>query len=616
LEAGVGFSTSYPGTPASEIGDTFAKTAKENGIYFEWSTNEKTALEAAAGAAFSGIKSMVSFKHYGLNVALDSLLPLTYLECPLVVVFADDPGSWSSIQTEQDSRWFALMGKIPMFEPADASEAKAMTVKAFEIAWKFKLPVFIRMTTRVSYSKSAVILGTIPKTRATQAEQSSAGEKSWIFQLQNSQRILDVPSRNKISAWEANFKRGFETGSAVTVARHRKLLDKIEKIKLLAEKSEFNFADSGKSDIGIVTSGVSYLYAKEALNELGTNLPILKLGFTWPFPCKILKSFVRNLKQVIVIEELEPFLEDEVRENTHLKVYGKDIFPEYGEIKPEEAIIGIAKVLNKQIPKNLQDGMKSFNAGKVPERTPLWCAGCPHRATFYAIKTNIGTDKIFGGDIGCYLLGAYKPYAMYDFILSMGASVGVSHGIAKATGKKPVVFIGDSTFFHAGIPALINMVYNKADALVVVLDNRITAMTGQQPNPGMGLTGMGEATKAIAIEDIARACKSDFVKVTNVWNYKQLCKDVRESYEKKGVSVLVAKGECRLLTVRKMAREGKQLMKFEIDAQSPKLDELKEFSCPAISKSNGKWTIDKRLCWGCSVCMQLFPDCIRVRHDE
>jgi len=581
LEAGVGFSASYPGTPASEIGDVFSKVAKENSIYFEWSVNEKTALEAAAGAAFSGVKSIVSFKHYGLNVALDSLLPLTYLECPLVVVIADDPGSWSSIQTEQDSRWFALQGKIPMFEPSDAAEAKAMTIKAFEIAWKFKIPVIIRMTTRVSYSKSSVTVGAIPKTMAT-----------------------------------ANFRRGFETGSCVTIARHRKLLDKIEKIKSLVEKSEFNFADSGKGGIGIVTSGVSYLYAKEALNELSVSMPILKLGFTWPFPCGTLNSFAKNLKEVVVVEELEPFLEDEVRENVHLKVYGKDIFPEYGEIKPEEVIIGLSKVLNRQIPKNMRENIKTFSPEKVPARTPLWCAGCPHRSTFYAVKKVIGTDRVFGGDIGCYLLGAYKPYAMYDFIISMGASIGVSHGISKVTGKKPVVFIGDSTFFHAGIPALINMVYNKSDALIIVLDNRITAMTGHQPNPGMGLTGMGEVTKSIAIEDIAAACKADFVKTTNVWNFKQLCKDVRESYEKKGVSVLVAKGECRLLTIRKLARAGKSFPRFEIDFQNSKLDELQEFSCPAIGKSSGKWSIDRRLCWGCSVCMQLFPDCIRVRNEK
>ena len=262
--------------------------------------------------------------------------------------------------------------------------------------------------------------------------------------------------------------------------------------------------------------------------------------------------------------------------------------------------------------KELKENIKNFDSSEIEKRIPFFCPGCPHRATFYAVKKVLGKDKIFGGDIGCYMLGAYEPFKIHDFIISMGASIGVSHGISKATGKKPVVFIGDSTFFHAGMPALLNLVYNKADALVVIMDNRWTAMTGHQPNPGTGLTAMGEVAKQVDVEEIARACKVDFVKTSNVYNFNQLCKDIKEAYNKKGVSVIVAKGECRLAAVRRLVRRGIALPKFVISKQNPKLNELAEFGCPAIKKEKGKWVIDQDLCWGCSVCKQMFPECIKV----
>jgi len=570
LESGVGFVSTYPGTPASEIGDCFAKIAKDAGIYFEYSANEKTALESAAGAAFSGVRSIFPTKHYGLNVASDSLLPLATFECPIIIAVADDPGSWSSIQAEQDSRWYGRLAKIPVLEPSDSQEAKDMTKLAFELADKYKIPVILRLTTRICYGKSSVSSGNIKK-----------GKTKGIFK-----------------------KGWFKLGTQETIERHKKLLEKIGKIKSLSEKSCLNFAEKGEGKTGIIASGISYNYAKEAMQELGVKLPILKIGFSYPFPENKARDFMKNLDEIIVIEELDPILENEIMKITSKKIYGKNIFPETGELKPEHVLEGIAQVLKKPI--------KKFQKVDAPKRTPLFCAGCPHRPVFYAVEKTLGKNKIFGGDIGCYMLGAFEPYKIHDWIVSMGASIGIGHGVSKATGEKPVIFIGDSTFFHAGIPALLSLVYNKADALIIVQDNRLTAMTGHQPNPGTGITGMGEPSKTISINEIAKACQADFVKTSSVWNFSQLCRDIQEAYYAKGVSVLVAQGECRLFNVRQLAREGKSWPRFQIIKQNPKLNELAKFNCPAIQKQKGKWLIDKKLCWGCTVCKQLFPDCIEV----
>ncbi len=568
LESGLGFAFSYPGTPATEIGEVFAEIAKEAGIYFEWSVNEKIALEAAAGAAFSGVKSIVSVKHYGLNVALDSLLPLVYLSCPLVVVVTDDPGCFSSIQTEQDSRWFSKLGKIPVLEPSNSQEAKEMTKEAFRIAWLYRIPVIIRINTRVCYSRSMVDFDSIVK-----------------------------PAKGKFKKFE------FKLGSGRTVELHRKLLEKISAIEKLSESSKLNFTEKGSSMTGIITTGVNYLYAKEALEKLGLNLPLLKIGLSYPFPKNLAKSFLKNLGQAIIIEDLDPFIEEEIKKLSPVRIHGKSIFSEAGELKPEHVLEGIAKVLGVKLPKPPEI--------EVEKRLSFLCPGCPHRSTLYAVKKTLGR-KIFSGDIGCSMLGIFSPLEMQDFVVSMGASVGIGHGISKTSKEKPVIFIGDSAFFHAGMPALLNLVYNNADALVIVVDNRWTAMTGHQPNPNTGINAMKEEAKSVDIEEIAKSLKVDFVKSSNVFSFDQLCRDIKEAYGVKGVSVLVAKGECRLVTVRNSARNGVMLPKFEIAKQDSKLEELKNFGCPAIQKENGKWLIDRDLCWGCTICKQIVPSCIEI----
>ena len=574
LEAGVGYAASYPGTPASEIGDLFSAIAKETGIYFEWSVNEKVALEGAAGAAFSGVKALASMKHYGLNVASDSLFPLAYLECPLVVVVADDPGSWSSVQTEQDTRWFSKAAHIPTLEPSNSQEAKDMTTLAFELSEKYKIPSLVRLTTRVCYSRSLVNFNKPKKSRK-----------------------------------KGNFvKKKFKLSSAQTIALHKRLLEKLKKIKKEVENSKFNIIEKGKGKTGVITSGISYEYVKEALQELNIKIPLLKLGFTYPFPSDKVRNFLKNLESVIIVEELDPIIENEVKKFSKINIYGKEFFSETGELNPESVLISLSKILHKKIDGN---SYNIKNYGLIEKRVPFFCPGCPHRAIFYAVKKTLG-KKIFGGDIGCYMLGVYSPFWMQDFVTSMGASIGISHGISKVSREKPVIFIGDSTFFHAGMPALLNLVFNKAQALVIVLDNRWTAMTGHQPHPGTGITGMQEKTKEVNIEEVAKAFGVDFVKTSNVWNFNQLCKDLKEAYNVDGVSVVVVRGECRLAFMRKAVRKGIKIAIFKIKKQDKKLDELTNFGCPAIMKVRGKWKIDKNLCWGCTICKQLFPDLIEV----
>ena len=586
LESGLKYAASYPGTPASEIGNLLAKVAqKKKSIYFEFGANEKLALESAAGAAFSGLPSLVGIKHYGLNVALDSLLPLVYLECPLVVVVADDPGCWSSVQTEEDTRWISYLGKIPTLEPSDSQEAKEMTKFAFKMSRKYKIPFLIRLTTRVSHTRSKVQLSP----------------------------LKDSPIKAKF------VKKDFTIGSSQTVHLHQKLLEKIEKIKKeIGEKSFWNYLDGDFSSnrIGALASGVSFFYLKEARERLKVNFPILKIGFSYPFPEKKVAEFIKHLRTLLVVEEIDDILESKIREiaktiNPNLKILGKNVLPRVGEMKPESVIRELAKIFKKKVPQEIAFNQKNFSKAKLPKRLPTFCSGCPHRATFWAVRTALGKKRIFLGDIGCYLLGALPPYQMSDLIVAMGAGMGIGHGISKASKKKPVIFIGDSTFFHAGLSALASLVYNQSNVLVIILDNRVTAMTGHQPHPGSGYTARGNLTKEIKIEDIARAMKVDKVEVAHVYNFQETVRKIKELDKVKGVSVLVARGECRLLTIRKLSQKNISLPRFKIVKQSPQLEKLKDFGCPAIKKKNNNYYIDENFCWGCGFCQQIFPDKIK-----
>jgi len=512
LEAGVNFVSTYPGTPASEIGDTFFKIAKKVGVYFEYSTNEKVALEAGIGASFSGLKTLVAMKNFGLNVCLDSLFPLTYTgtKGPMVIVVADDPSCYSSAQSEENSRGLVLATHIPTLEPSDPQECKDFTKLAFQISEKFKIPVMIRTTTRVAHQKMPVKLGKI----------TFPGNVVGKF-VKDPKKFVTLPPR--------------------VLEMKKELLTKIEKIKEFSEKSKTNFVDGKTSrPIGIITSGISYLYVREALKELNLNLPVLKLGFFYPLPEEKIKDFIKGLKKVLIVEELEPYLEKEVERlakeaNCKLKVVGKQLIPEVGELKPEIVTLALAKFTNAKY-----SILNTKYQIPFPKRFPQLCLGCPYWLVISAIKKAVDLKKvIFGGEIGCYMLFGNSPINLQDYLSCMGSSVGIAHGIKKATGQKIITFVGDSSFFHAGIPALINTVFNKSNPLIIILENRTTAMTGHQPHPGAPVIPNG-----IKIEEIVRACGVKNLKAIDPINQKEFIATIKEFLNKKETSVIIVQRPC------------------------------------------------------------------------
>jgi indolepyruvate ferredoxin oxidoreductase alpha subunit len=520
LEAGVQFVSTYPGTPASEIGNTFFRVAKKARVYFEFSANEKVALEAGVGASFSGLKTLVAMKNFGLNVALDSLLPFIYTgtKGPTVIVVADDPSCHSSAQSEENSRAISHLAHIPTLEPSGPQECKDFVKLGFQISEKFKIPVLIRETTRVAHQRGVVKLGKLAPHRTY----SGAGF------IKDSKRFVTLPPR--------------------VLEMKKELLEKIKKLQDVSEKSPVNYLwlkpGINQQKVGIITSGVSYLYVRETLKELNLNLSVLKLGFFYPLPEKKIKNFIKNLKKVLIVEELEPYLEKEVERlakdaNCKLKVIGKELLPEVGELKPEQVISAISKFANCKL--KIENSFKIENLKlKIPKRFPQLCPGCPYWLVFGAVKKAAGTKKVvFGGDIGCYMLAGFPPHFLQDYLSCMGSSIGIAHGIKKSTNQKLITFIGDSTFFHSGIPALINTVFNRSNPLIIVLDNQTTAMTGLQPHPGAPSTPNG-----IKIEDIIKACGVKNWKVIDPINQKEFVQVVKNFLNKKEVSVIIARRPC------------------------------------------------------------------------
>ena len=511
LESGVQFVSTYPGTPASEIGNTFYQIAKKTGVYFEFSINEKVALEAGIGASFSGLKTLVAMKNFGLNVALDPLFPFVYTgsKGPTVIVVADDPSCHSSAQSEENSRGLALTTHIPTLEPADPQECKDFVKLAFQISEKFKIPVMVRLTTRVAHQKMPVKLGKWKKNTSIKGK----------F-IKDYKKFVTLPPR--------------------VLEQKSELLEKIEKIRLFAEKQtvqgEASHSGGEASRTGIVASGVGFLYVKEALKELDLKLPILKLNFFYPLPEKKIKKFIKGLKKVLIVEELEPFLEKETERlakeaNCKLKVSGKDLLPEVGELKPGVVTQAIAKFTNKKF--NIPHS--TFNI-PVIKRFPQLCPGCPYWFVFNGLKKAVDPKQVvFGGDIGCYMLAGLPPHLIQDYLSCMGSSIGIAHGIKKATSQKVITLIGDSTFFHAGIPPLINTVFNKSNPLIIILNNQTTAMTGHQPHPGVN---------GIEIEKVVRGCGVKNVKVIDPIQQKEFIKTVKEFLNKKEVSVIIARHPC------------------------------------------------------------------------
>jgi indolepyruvate ferredoxin oxidoreductase alpha subunit len=541
IEAGIDFVSTYPGTPASEIGNVFYRIQKEvkkfnPNFHFEFSTNEKVAMEAAAGAAFSGLRSLVAFKHFGMNVASDFLLTLAYsgIKGGMVILVADDPSCWSSAQSEQNTRFYAQMAHLPLLEPSEPQECKDFTKFAFELSEKFKIPVIIRHTTRVSHQSAPVFLGKIER------------EKREAKFFKDPNQFSTMPPR--------------------VLEMKKELFEKIEKIKEIAEKSKINKVYQGKSSLGIIASGVSFLYAMEALKELNLKLPVLKLGFIYPLPENLIKNFIKNLKKVLIVEELEPYLEREVKilakdANPKLKIFGKEkepieggriwkerkaILPVVGELKPEYVLLAIARFSGKKLKFDFKKHLEKFLKIKVPPRFPIFCPGCPYWFIFSAIKKVVPLENvIFGGEIGCYMMASHPVVKLQDYLYCMGSSAGVAHGISKMTKQKVICFIGDSSFFHAAIPALINTVFNKSNPLIIVFDNQTTAMTGHQPHPGVGKKPEENGVEPIKIEKIVEACGVKNLRmIDQVAQQEEFQKAIKEFLEKDEVSVIVARHPC------------------------------------------------------------------------
>jgi len=594
VEAGVQVATSYPGTPSSEILEAIASVSRKLGIYAEWSTNEKVAFEGAIGAAISGLRAISSMKHVGVNWAADPLFSvnLTGVVGGLVLVTADDPGAYAS-QNEQDNRFYALATDLLMLEPADVQEAKEMTVKAFDLSEELEVPVMLRLTARICHARADVILGPIRK------EKRQA-------------KFKKTPNRWVMMAGRSR-------------PRHKWLHDKLARAEAMVEALPFNRLEIGGKELGIITSGVTYGYVKEAVTKLKLEdkVSILKVG-TYPLPRASVKELLGLVKTVLVFEEVEPIIEQYVKtvafdEKKDTKIKGRltgDVQRQW-DLDVDLVIESLSRTMNigsNPVSAERQT-MLQHAAEATPPRPLALCAGCPHAATYYALKRAVYKlakgPAVYSGDIGCYTLGANLPIDMQDTNYCMGASIGVGCGFSQAGVKEPIVAtIGDSTFLHSGIPPLINAVYNKAKLTVVVFDNRATAMTGFQPHPGTGVTATGEKTQPISIENVARACGAGFVEVVDPHHVEDAIGVMHRGLSHDGVSVIVSRGQCVRDVVRDARKKGVATERYEVDwnrCNGCKVC-INMFGCPALTPNEAKKVeIDHVLCAGCGVCVQVCP---------
>lgn len=553
-EAGVSVVASYPGTPSTEITENIVKF---DDIYVEWSPNEKVAAEVAIGASIGGARSMSCMKHVGMNVMADPLFTISYIGTNggLVFCVADDPGMHSS-QNEQDSRHYAKASKTVMLEPSDSRECKDFTKLAYEISEKFDTPVILRLSTRVSHSQGLV------EEEERQTVELKPYEK-------NIRKNVMMPGNAKL--------------------RHIVVEDRMKALAEYAETCPINTVEENKSEIGVITSGISYMYAKEAL---GDKVGYLKLGMVYPLPEKLIRDFAAKYKKVYVIEELDPIFEEYCK-SLGIEVIGKDVFTLLGEYTP--AMIKKA-ILGEDAPQ-----FETIDE-EIPGRPPVMCAGCPHRGTFYVLSK---MGLTVSGDIGCYTLGAVAPLASVDTTVCMGASVSGAMGMAKARGvefnKKLVAVIGDSTFMHSGITGLVDIVYNKGNNTVIILDNSITGMTGHQDNPTTGYTIRKEPTRQVNLVALAKAVGVQRVEVVDPFDTAGFEKVLKTELEAEEPSVIIAQRPCALLKTVKYTGH------CTITDKCKKCRKCMKLGCPAISVKDGTICIDKTQCNGCGLCVNVCP---------
>jgi indolepyruvate ferredoxin oxidoreductase alpha subunit len=576
-EAGVRVAAAYPGTPSTEI---LENLAKYDGVYSEWAPNEKVALDVAIGAAYAGSRAMAVMKHVGLNVAADAFFyaSMTGMEAGLVLVCADDPNMYSS-QNEQDNRNYAKFARVLCLEPSDSQEAKDMVGVALDMSEQFDSPVMLRVTTRISHSDTLVELGQragVPPEAAESAE----------YRIDRTKYVM-VPG---------NARR-----------RHPVVEERIEKVKGFAETFSYNRVEVGDTSLGIVAGGVAYQYAREVFPEAS----FLKLGMTYPLPERMVRDFAGQVDRLVVVEELDPFIENEIK-LMGIQVEGKSIFPICGELDPtivRQCALEAGLLPPPPRAEGTEGGQQQV---KLPARPPLLCPGCPHRGLFTVTNK---LKLVVNGDIGCYTLGFLPPLSALHSCGCMGASIGVAHGVSKAgIAQKHVAVIGDSTFFHTGMPALLNVAYNQSDTVVIIVDNRTTAMTGHQQHPGTGTTLMGQPTYAVEFADLARAMGIGRVHTVDPYDLKAVEAALRDCLDNDGPAVVVSRRECALLPAAR-----RQWMALAVNAERCNGCGLCfQVGCPAIVKSEAadetsvdertgraKARIDPLLCTGCEVCAQV-----------
>jgi indolepyruvate ferredoxin oxidoreductase alpha subunit len=571
-EAGVRFAAAYPGTPSTEI---LENLSTYSGVIAEWASNEKVALDSAIGASFAGVRAMASMKHVGVNVAADSLMSVSYtgVNSGLVVVSADDPGCWSS-QNEQDNRQYARFGKFPCVDPSDSQEAKDFTEFAFSLSERFNTVVMVRTTTRISHSKSAVEMEP-PELRDVAPQPLPDFER-------RPERYVVIPAHAR--------------------QLHPIVEERMEALESYAEECPLNRIEWGDKRIGVITGGIAYQHAREVFD----GYSFLKLGMSYPIPKATICRFCEQVGRVVVVEELDPFWEDQIRA-MGIEVIGKEVFPMTGEFTLERVR---AAALRAGLPVGEPPELGNVERVNAPPRIPALCPGCPHRAAFYSAQKQ---KLLIPGDIGCYTIGVLPPFNAMDTCISMGASIGVAHGIRQAgNSQKSIAVIGDSTFFHTGLPALANSIYNRVPITTVILDNHTTGMTGGQGNPGSGVAAQKErAAQQIDIEAVVKAMGVEAVWKVDALDVKAVDRAIKDAVAyQEGPAVVIVNGEC-------VMNEGYQRSTVvTVDLEICNGCGLCfRVGCPAILKSEEvdektqrpKAEIDPLLCTGCEVCLQVCP---------
>lgn len=562
-EAGCHVASAYPGTPSTEILENFALY---EGVYAEWAPNEKVGFEVASGASIGGARVLTTMKHVGLNVAADPLFTMAYegVNGGFVVVTADDPGMHSS-QNEQDNRFYAPHAKVAMVEPSNSQECIDYMKEAYEISEKFDTLVLFRVTTRISHSKTVVEVGD------KQAVEVKPYEK-------NIKKYIMTPGHSKI--------------------KHYEVEERLEKLRQYSNTTKLNRMEMGNTKIGIITSGISYEYCREVF---GDNASYLKIGFSYPLPDEMIKEFASKVEKLYVVEENDPYLENSVKA-LGISCIGKEVVPICEELNPDIIRRGILGEENKI----------TYTADtNPPSRPPVLCPGCPHRGIFYAVSKY--KDVIASGDIGCYTLGMNAPLSVTDTVICMGASISAGVGMERASivanrkDKKVFAFIGDSTFFHSGVTGLIESVYNNTPIVTVILDNRITGMTGHQENPGTGRTLQNREAPMVDIEALVLACgiKKENIKVVDPYKIEETSKAVKEAHDSTEPFVIITKQPCALIkdVLKKRAN-----LKCKVDAEKCKKCKMcLKTGCPALKFQNGVVEIDESMCNGCEICKQVCP---------